>query len=63
MSGLFRITLTDELRSIIMACVVCHQPLEQAQEICPDCVQLLCKTSRLFDTDLQLFSRDWHKMR
>lgn len=63
MSGLFRKTLTDELRSIIMACVVCHQPLEQAQEICPDCVQLLCKTSRLFDTDLQLFSRDWHKMR
>lgn len=63
MSGLSGKTLIDELRSIIMACVVCHQPLEQAQEICPDCVQLLRKTSRLFDTDLQLFSRDWHKMR
>lgn len=46
-----------------MACVVCEQPLRQQNEICPECVELLAKTSRLYDPTLTLYSRDWHKMR
>ena len=53
----------DALRPILLSCVVCQQPLMQQERICPDCVDLLAKTSRLFDPTLQLFSRDWHRTR
>lgn len=55
--------LRSEVRVICMACVVCEQPLQQENDICPECIELLQKTSRLFDRTLMLHSREWHKMR
>ena len=48
---------------LISVCLICHQSYDKYPLICPDCVDLLQRTSRLHDPNLQVFSHDWHKMR
>ncbi len=51
------------LAQFISACIVCNRAYHADPAICPDCIALLQKYSRVGDNNLQVFSHDWHKLR
>ena len=47
----------------LSGCTVCQQSYWHTPAICPDCRILLQRSSRCGEPSLQVFSRDWNKLR